>query len=103
MSEDDSASSFIAARAKLSESIERNVERAGGIAAQLDKTLISLSAGALVFSMTFVGAFAPRKLALPFVVFRMESVRRLHNMYRLCNAGGADRHPKGYAKHRCAS
>jgi hypothetical protein len=69
MSEDDSAGSFIAARAKLSESIERNVERGGGVAAQLDKTLISLSAGALVFSMTFVGAFAPRKLVLPLLFF----------------------------------
>ena len=65
MAEGDIANSFIAARAKLSESIERNIERGGGVAAQLDKTLISLSAGALVFSMTFVGALAPRKLLLP--------------------------------------
>jgi hypothetical protein len=62
---DTSAGSFRDARSKLSESIERNIERAGRVAAQLDRTLVSLSAGALVFSMTFVGTFAPRRLLLP--------------------------------------
>ena len=69
MADDNSADSFAEARTKLSESIEQNVERSGRVATQLDKTLISLSAGALVFSMTFVGTFAPGKLLLPLLFF----------------------------------
>ncbi len=42
----------------------------GDIAASLDKTLVSLSAGALVFSMTFVGTLAPERLWLPLLSHR---------------------------------
>jgi len=49
---------------RLRESIERNIDRVGHTAAQLDKTLISLSAGALLLSITFVPIFAPKKLWL---------------------------------------
>jgi hypothetical protein len=69
MSEGNSAASFAEARTKLSEIIESHIKRSGNVAAQLDKTLISLSAGALVFSMTFVGIFAPGKLLLPLLFF----------------------------------
>jgi len=46
---DPSVDSLREARSKLSESIERNIERAGRVAAQLDKILISLSAGAFMY------------------------------------------------------
>jgi hypothetical protein len=61
----NTADSLAKAGTALGEGIQRNMERAGRVAAQLDKTLISLSAGALIFSMTFVGTFAPAKLLLP--------------------------------------
>ena len=69
MADDKSADSLAEARTKLGESIQRNLERAGQVGAQLDKTLTSLSAGALVFSMTLVGTFAPAKLLLPLLFF----------------------------------
>jgi hypothetical protein len=65
MADDNSAGSFAEAKRRLTDNVERNIERSGRVAAQLDKTLISLSAGALVFSMTFVSAFTPGKLLLP--------------------------------------
>jgi hypothetical protein len=49
----------------LREAIERNVDRGSRTAAQLDRTLISLSAGALLLSTTFVPTLAPKKLWLP--------------------------------------
>jgi hypothetical protein len=59
---------FEKAGKQLGESIERNIERGSRTAAHLDRTLISLSAGALVLSMTFVGTLAPKKPLL-FVLF----------------------------------
>jgi hypothetical protein len=41
------------------------VDRGERVSTELDKTLISLSAGALIFTMTFVGTFAPGKRWLP--------------------------------------
>lgn len=38
------------------------------IGASQDRTVISLSGGALVFSMTLVGTFAPAKLLLPVLI-----------------------------------
>jgi Na+/H+-translocating membrane pyrophosphatase len=48
----------------LRDAIERNIDRASHTAAQLDRTLISLSAGALLLSITFVPSLAPKKLWL---------------------------------------
>jgi hypothetical protein len=48
----------------LIERTERHLEHGGRVAADLDKTLISLSAGALVFSMTFANSLAPAKHVL---------------------------------------
>ena len=53
------------AKRGLIEAISKNIQRGSEIAAGLDKALISLSGGALVFSMTFVNTLAPSKLALP--------------------------------------
>src|ERR1700692_3918310 len=52
------------AEKRLDESLERNLDRGSRAAALLDRTLISLSAGALVLSMTFVRAVAPGKFLL---------------------------------------
>ena len=49
----------------LRDTIEDNFDRARDTAARLDKTLISLSAGALVLTTSFVPTFAPQKLRLP--------------------------------------
>ncbi|MFZ3374841.1 MAG: hypothetical protein WA183_04755 [Chthoniobacterales bacterium] len=54
---------------RLREGIERNIDRAGQTAAQLDRTLISLSAGALLLSISFVPIFAPKKLWLLLLFF----------------------------------
>ena len=48
----------------LGDAVERNIDRAQSSAAQLDRTLISLSAGALLLSSTFVPVFAPQRLWL---------------------------------------
>lgn len=61
--------SFEEARNTLRDAIERNIDRASRTAANLDRTLISLSAGAFVFSMTFVSTLAPAKLWLPVLFF----------------------------------
>jgi len=53
----------------LRDTIERNLDRGGDTATQIDKTLISLSAGALVLSITFVPTFAPKKLWLGLLFF----------------------------------
>ena len=53
------------AKRELHERAERNIDRGGIVSANLDKALISISGGALVFSMTFVGVLAPAKLLLP--------------------------------------
>jgi hypothetical protein len=60
----ENATTIAQAEQWLDESIERNLDRGARAAAQLDRTLISLSAGALVLSMTFVGAAAPGKCLL---------------------------------------
>lgn len=41
------------------------LDSAANAAAALDKTILSLSGGGLVFSMSFVGQMAPSKLCLP--------------------------------------
>ena len=48
----------------LIERIERKLEHGGRVAGDLDKTLISLSAGALIFSMAFANSLAPAKHVL---------------------------------------
>ena len=53
------------AKQTLSAAIDRNIERGGQTASHLDRTLISLSAGALLLSITLVPILAPLKLALP--------------------------------------
>jgi hypothetical protein len=55
---------FISQRENLGTRIDSKCEIADKVAAQLDRTLISLSGGALIFSMTFVEKIAPAKLAL---------------------------------------
>lgn len=55
---------FEQAVTRLGDTVERNIDRAARSAAQLDRTLISLSAGALLLSSTFVPIFAPLKLWL---------------------------------------
>jgi hypothetical protein len=49
----------------LREAIDRNLDLTNDLASRLDRTLISLSAGAILLSTTFVPIFAPRKLWLP--------------------------------------
>jgi hypothetical protein len=49
---------------RLGDTVERNIDRAARSAAQVDRTLISLSAGAILLSSTFVPIFAPLKLWL---------------------------------------
>src|SRR5204862_8132969 len=52
-------------RLYLVERMLDTVRDGGEVAGTLDKTLVSLSGGALVFSMTFVDRLAPAKLWLP--------------------------------------
>src|SRR5205807_124145 len=56
--------SFLKIDQDLADRTERRLEHAGRVATDLDKTLISLSAGALVFSMTFANSLAPAKRVL---------------------------------------
>jgi hypothetical protein len=58
-------------RKSLDQAIERNLERGIESASRLDRTLITLSGGALVLSMTFIGRVAPGKsyLILLFVAW----------------------------------
>jgi hypothetical protein len=74
----------------LRDNIERNLDRGSETATQIDKTVISLSAGALLLSITFVPTFAPKKLwlwllflawisftiAMVLVIFAMRSAQR---------------------------
>lgn len=55
--------SFAKTRAKISKSIVDYVDRGERVSTELDKTPISLSAGALIFTMTFVGTWE-RSLAI---------------------------------------
>jgi hypothetical protein len=55
---------FIEQRVNLGARIDSKQAVGSKIAAQLDRTLISLSGGALLFSMTFVDKIAPAKLQL---------------------------------------
>jgi hypothetical protein len=61
-----SAEQTAAARSELIDMLNRAI--AGDGAPDLDKTLITLSGGALVFSMTFIGTLAPAHLWLPILV-----------------------------------
>jgi len=84
---------FNDAQKRLVEQLENRIQQGGRVAAELDKTLISLSAGALVFSMTFVNTLAPQKFWLPvlfaawtafalsivFVILAMRSEQRMVN------------------------
>jgi hypothetical protein len=56
--------SFLKIDQDLADRTERRLEHGRRVAADLDKTLISLSAGALVFSMTFANSLAPAKHVL---------------------------------------
>lgn len=67
--EPQSGNTFDSAVNSLGDAIERNLDRGGRTAALLDRTLISLSAGALVLSSTFVTTFAPKRLLLPLLFF----------------------------------
>jgi hypothetical protein len=51
-------------RARLGPALDEKLKQGQAIAADLDKALLSLSGGALVFSMTFVGTLAPARLVL---------------------------------------
>lgn len=55
---------FINQREILGKRIDSKTEMGYKVAAQLDGTLITLSGGALIFSMTFVEKIAPAKQAL---------------------------------------
>jgi hypothetical protein len=52
-------------RLYLVERLVANIRYCAEVATSIDKTLVSLSGGALVLSMTFVDRFAPAKLWLP--------------------------------------
>jgi hypothetical protein len=69
MADADSEDTLGKARRLLSDAAERNIDRGMQTAAQLDRTLITLSAGALGFSMTLINKFAPAKGILSFLVF----------------------------------
>jgi hypothetical protein len=62
MPEDDS---FDRCRYYFLDRITALIERGSRVASAIDKTLISLSGGALIFSMAFVERLAPQKLLLP--------------------------------------
>jgi hypothetical protein len=59
------AETYAQAKQKLTDAISRNIQRGSEVGSSVDKNLISLSGGALVFSMTFVDKLAPHKLILP--------------------------------------
>jgi hypothetical protein len=59
---------FNRALSSLDDAIERNIDRAGRTAEQIDRTLITLAAGGLLLSSTLVPVFAPKKLLL-FLLF----------------------------------
>ncbi len=61
----DSEKSVGDARKQAAEELTRAVQAGSAAGASLDKTLVSLSSGAMVLSMTFVGQIAPSKLLLP--------------------------------------
>jgi len=62
----DSEDALGKARQVLSDAIERNIDRGNQSAAQLDRTLITLSSGALVFSMTVGSKLGGAKCILAF-------------------------------------
>ena len=64
MTDSDSEKSAADARQEAAEELTSALQSAAAAAANLDKTLLSLSGGALVLSMTLVGQFAPSKLLL---------------------------------------
>ncbi len=68
-SEPSSDDPFDKALNDIGSAIERNIDRASRSAVHLDRTLISLSAGALILSISFVPIFAPQKLWLPLLFF----------------------------------
>jgi len=67
--EEDAPRLFLPKYTKLHEDLDARVNRrvdfTAKVAADLDRTLVSLAGGALVFSMTFVEKLAPEKLCLP--------------------------------------
>ncbi|MFZ3375344.1 MAG: hypothetical protein WA183_07305 [Chthoniobacterales bacterium] len=65
----DSEDALGKARQVLSDAIERNIDRGNQSAAQLDRTLITLSSGALVFSMTVGSKLGGAKCILAFLFF----------------------------------
>ena len=65
MTDSDSEKSVADAKQQAAEELTRAMQSAADAGVSLDKTLISLSGGALVLSMTFVGQFAPSKFLLP--------------------------------------
>lgn len=65
MTDSDSEKSFADVRQQTAEELTRLLQSGVAVGANLDKTLLSLSGGALVLSMTFVGQFASSKLLLP--------------------------------------
>ena len=56
---------FKEAQKRFREHLDKLVQQVERVAADLDKTLVSVSAGALVFSTTLVNTFAPDKRLLP--------------------------------------
>jgi hypothetical protein len=62
---DDTLRRIAEARRDLADMIDDTVQKGAEVSAALDKTLVSLSGGALVLSMTFVDKLAPAKLWLP--------------------------------------
>jgi len=63
------ATTYEEAKRELMAAISRNIHRGSDIASGFDKALISLSGGALVFSMTFVTTLAPQRRALLLLFF----------------------------------
>ena len=62
---DDTLRRIDEARRDLADMINDTVQKGAEVSAALDKTLVSLSGGALVLSMTFIDKLAPAKLWLP--------------------------------------
>lgn len=59
---------FISQRENLGARIDAKTESGAKVAAQLDRTLVTLSGGALIFSMTFIDKIAPARLE-PWLLF----------------------------------
>jgi len=85
------AAHFVEQKEKLNARIEAKQEVGANVASQLDKTIISLSGGALVFSMTFVDKLAPANLGVEAAVRQLGVLRCCDHCCHACDACRSNR------------